>query len=283
MKTDKEMAHDILCKVNDIKTERKLMRNRICRVTAFSSVFALIFVAVFFLSISGTPIEEKNTSPLVEGVSHKNSFLMVANAAYETETVINKCTDVSLPLGGILIAKDTKGMTFSEKDTVMLDLKERLIQFYGKDCNWLLKGIQNDTTVYFGTADCLKLKIEDAEKVDNISISCTDNGTLTVSDKSKLGGLPSEYIKTIKQGTLITVTGKEYTEFYAKEDGIGIEWFLSEILTDAFNSSPDMPLSTVKDEINIKINYNDGNAENYNISLSFDDDGMLSAKCSFRN
>ncbi|MBQ3136753.1 MAG: hypothetical protein IJB74_04645 [Clostridia bacterium] len=281
MKTDREMANDILCKVNDIKTERRLTRNRICKCTAITCTFALIFVAVFSLFIGGTTIKNEGTTTIAENISNKRAFLMVANAAYETETIINKDADVTLPMGGILMVKDTKGMTFSEKDTVMLELKKRLIQLYGKDCNWHLHGIQEDTTVYFGTADRLKVKIEDTDSVDNISVSCTGNGKLTVSDKSKLGGLPSEYIKTVKQGTLITVTEKEYTEFYAKNDGMEIDWFLSEILTDAFNSSPDMPLSEVEDEITISINYTDGSSEAYTVSFSFNDEGMLSAKCSF--
>ncbi|MBQ7116693.1 MAG: hypothetical protein IJN88_00630 [Clostridia bacterium] len=281
MKTDREMANDILCKVNSMKEERRMMKNRMGRVAALSCVFALIFVAVFSLFIGGTTTDEKFASATSENTPPKKAFLMVANAAYETETVINKDADVTLPMGGILIAKDTKGMTFSEKDTVMLELKERLIQLYGKDCDWHLRGIQEDTTVYFGTADYLKVKIENPDSVDKISISCTDSGIITVSDKSKLGGSLSEYIKTIKQGTSITVTGKEYTEIYEKTDGICIEWFLSEIITDAFMTSPDMPLSEVEDEITISINYTDGSAEDYTVSFSFNDEGMLSAKCSF--
>lgn len=281
MKTDKDMAQDILCKINDIKTERRLTRNRICKCTAITCVFALIFVAVFSFFIGGTTIKNEGTTTMSKNISNKRAFLMVASAAYETETVVNKGADVTLPMGGILMAKDTKGMTFSEKDTVMLELKERLIQLYGKDCNWHLRGIQEDTTVYFGTADYLKVKIENPDSVDKISISCTDSGIITVSDKSKLGGLLSEYIKTIKQDTSITVTGKEYAEIYEKTDGICIEWFLSEIIKDAFMTSPDMPLSEVEDEITISINYTDGSEETYTVALAFDDKGMLTAKCSF--
>lgn len=281
MKTNREMANDILCKVNSIKEERRMMKNRMGRVAALSCVFALIFVAVFSLFIGGTSTDDRFVSASSENTPPKKAFLMVANAAYETETVINKDADVTLPMGGILVAKDTKGMTFSEKDTVMLELKERLIQLYGKDCDWHLRGIQEDTTVYFGTADYLKVKIENPDSVDKISISCTDNGIITVSDKSKLEGLLSEYIKTIKQGTSITVTGKEYAEIYEKTDGIPIDWFLSESLVNTFKTSPDTPLSTVKDEITVKINYTDGSEETYTISLSFDDEGMLSAKCNF--
>ncbi len=281
MKTDKEMAQGILCRVNDIREERKIMRNRILGFTAFTCAFAIMFVSVFSFNSNNTQSKNQATSAITENSPHRSAFLVVASAASESETTVNKSYDVTLPMGGILMAEDTKGMTPNEKDAVMQRLKDRLLSLYGKDCNWLLKGRQEDTTVYFGTADIIKIKIENGEHVDNVTISCTENGILTVSDKSKLGGSLSEYNKTIKQGTSITVTGKEYEELYKGIDGIRIEWFLSDSLLNTFNVSPDTPLSAVKDEITVKINYTDGSEETYTVSLSFDEDGMLSAKSSF--
>lgn len=281
MKTDKEMANNILCKVNEIKEERKAFRNGILSLTALTCAFALILASVFSLYFGNTPKANTNSSVTTETAPRKSAFLMVASAAYETETLINKDSDVILPLGGILTAERTEGMTAEGKDTVMLELKERLLELYGKDCNWFIKGIQEDSTVYFGTADFLKIKVDDSQSVNSVSISCTENGKLTVSDESKLGSSPSEYIKTIKQGASITVTGKEYTELYEKADGISIEWFLSDEMIKTFKASPDTPLSTVKDEITVTINYTDGTTEKYTVSLTFDDDGILSAKCCF--
>lgn len=281
MKTDREMAQDILCKVNDIKKERRIMRNGILGLTALTCAFALIFMSVFSFYYSKTQPESLTASATTEASPRTSAFLMVASAASESETPVIYGSDVTLPMGGILIAENTKGMTSEKKDAIMLRLKERLLSLYGKDCAWLLKGTQEDVTVYFGTADILKLKIENCESVDNVTISCTDNGKLTVSDKSKLGSSPSEYIKTVKQGASITVTGKEYAEIYGKAEGMRIEWFLSDNMTDIFRASPDTPLSAVKDEITVKINYSDGSNETYTVSFSFDDEGMLSAKCTY--
>ncbi len=282
MKTDKQMAQNILCRVNEIKEERRTTKNSLLSLAAATCAFVFILAAVFSLYFESTPFTDKNIAATTETAPRRSAFIMVASAAYETETLINKDADVILPLGGILTAKATKGMSNEEKDTVMLGLKERLLELYGKDCNWMLKGVQEDTTVYFGTADYLKVKAEDSESIDNITISCTENGKLTVSDKSKLGSaLPSEYIKTVKQGATVTVTGKEYAEIYGKADGIRIEWFLSDEMINSFKASPDIPLSAVKDEITVKIDYTDGSTEKYTVSLSFDDNGILSAKCSF--
>lgn len=282
MKTDKEMTQDILNHVKNIKKERTIMKKRIYKLTAISCAFAMIFIAAFAFFNTGvnTLPDNSNNVDVNDGATHlnRNFFVMVANAADGTETVINKESGVKLPLGGILMVEDTKGLSGSEKDAVMLKLKNRLSELYGLDNGWHLVGSQEETTIYFGTADYLKLKVEDADSVENVIISCTENGKLTISAKSLLGSvLPSEYIATVKQGTSITLTGKEYKEIYGKDDGMTIDWFLSESMKDTFKSAPETPLSSVNDIITVTINFVDGTNEIFAIELNFDDEGMLSS------
>ncbi len=282
MKTDKEMTQDILNHVKNIKKERTIMKKRIYKLTAISCAFAMIFIAAFAFFNTGvnTLPDNSNNVDVNDGATHlnRNFFVMVANAADGTETVINKESGVKLPLGGILMVEDTKGLSGSEKDAVMLKLKNRLSELYGLDNGWHLVGSQEETTIYFGTADYLKLKVEDADSVENVIISCTENGKLTISAKSLLGSvLPSEYIATVKQGTSITITGKEYKELYGKDDGMSIDWFLSESMKDTFKSASETPLSSVNDIITVTINFVDGTNETFAIELNFDDEGILSS------
>lgn len=282
MKTDKEMTQDILNHVKNIKKERTIMKKRIYKLTAISCAFAIIFIAAFAFFNTGvnTLPDNSNNVDVNDGATHlnRNFFVMVANAADGTETVINKESGVKLPLGGILMVEDTKGLSGSEKDAVMLKLKNRLSELYGLDNGWHLVGSQEETTIYFGTADYLKLKVEDADSVENVIISCTENGKLTISAKSLLGSvLPSEYIATVKQGTSITLTGKEYKEIYGKDDGMTIDWFLSESMKDTFKSAPETPLSSVNDIITVTINFVDGTNETFAVELDFDDEGILSS------
>lgn len=282
MKTDKEMTQDILNHVKNIKKERTIMKKRIYKLTAISCAFAMIFIAAFAFFNTGvnTLPDNSNNVDVNDGATHlnKNFFVMVANAADYTETLLNKEANVKIPLGGILMVEDTKGLSGSEKDAVMLKLKNRLSELYGLDNGWHLVGSQEETTIYFGTADYLKLKVEDADSVENVIISCTENGRLTISAKSLLGSvLPSEYIATVKQGTSITLTGKEYKELYGKDDGMSIDWFLSESMKDTFKSAPETPLSSVNDIITVTINFVDGTNETFAVELNFDDEGMLSS------
>ena len=289
MKTDKEMTQNILNRVNNVKKERTVMKRKIYKITALSCALAIVFIAAFTLlkpdiglspDSSGmspeTSLNQEVKTSNPEEQLNRNFFVMVANAADNTETILNKETNVKIPLGGILVAEDTSDMTVSERDVVMLELKNRLKELYGADCNWQLHGITEDVTVYFGTADCLRLKIEDADSVENIKVSCTENGRLTFFDKS-LMGFSSEFIKTIKQGTSITFTGKEYKEIYGKDNGMPVEWFLSEKMINAFQADPCIPLSSVNDKIEVTINFIDGTSESFAVELTFDDDGMLTS------
>ena len=282
MKTDKEMTQDILNHIKNIKKERAIMKKRVYKLTAISCAFAMIFIAAFALFNTGinTLPDNSNNVDVNDGATHlnRNFFVMVANAADHTETLLNKEANVKIPLGGILMVEDTAGMSASEKDAVMLKLKNRLSELYGLDNGWHLVGSQEETTIYFGTADYLKLKVEDADSVENVIISCSENGRLTISAKSLLGSvLPSEYIATVKQGTSITLTGKEYKELYGKDNGMSIDWFLSESMKDTFKSAPETPLSSVNDIITVTINFVDGTNETFAIELNFDDEGMLSS------
>ncbi|MBR6568743.1 MAG: hypothetical protein IKK60_08870 [Clostridia bacterium] len=282
MKTDKEMTQDILNHIKNIKKERAIMKKRVYKLTAISCAFAMIFIAAFALFNTGinTLPDNSNNVDVNDGATHlnRNFFVMVANAADHTETLLNKEANVKIPLGGILMVEDTAGMSASEKDAVMLKLKNRLSELYGLDNGWHLVGSQEETTIYFGTADYLKLKVEDADSVENVIISCTENGRLTISAKSLLGSvLPSEYIATVKQGTSITLTGKEYKELYGKDNGMSIDWFLSESMKDTFKSAPETPLSSVNDIITVTINFVDGTNETFAIELNFDDEGILSS------
>ena len=90
-------------------------------------------------------------------------------------------------------------------------------------------------------------------------------------------GFSSEFIKTIKQGTSITFTGKEYKEIYGKDNGMPVEWFLSEKMINAFQADPCIPLSSVNDKIEVTINFIDGTSESFAVELAFDDDGMLTS------
>lgn len=84
------------------------------------------------------------------------------------------------------------------------------------------------------------------------------------------------FLKSHKEGQEITVSGEEYLKYYdSREEGMLFDWFISQETEDMLRSNPDAPLSEINDKITVTINYKDGTSEQFTLTLSFDDDGIL--------
>ncbi|MBR3598011.1 MAG: hypothetical protein IKL47_13675 [Clostridia bacterium] len=292
MKSDKKMTEDILERVSAIEAEKTHRRKTIYKTSASLGAFALILVMTFTF-LDNTPIapsqnKEDDTQISTEATApamNKAFSLFIANAAEKTEEVkIHKESNVSIPLGGILYVKDTKNMSMEEINLISYEVKCRLRELYGDENGWHITGSDGSddgVAVYFGTADYLKLKISDADAIDSVNLTCGKSGKLTVDDKSLIGMSFKEYLGTIKTGKEISVTGEEYKTVYAKNDGMVFSWSVSDELRKDINNAPDTPLSTVTDTITGTITYTDGTSETFTVTLTFDDNGILTSTYSY--
>lgn len=274
MKTDRDMAENILNRVDVIKSARAQRGKMIRKTTSITCVIALIFaMAMSFFTGSAPVIPEESTSDATTSSVQVNKgfLLMVANAA-DDETTYYKESDVNIPLGGILQIKNTKGMSREAINKMSYELKLRLEELYGLDDGFQIIGLEEDVAVHFGTADKLRFKLADPSAVDCVTLTCTDNGKLTVFDETAMGKI-KEFTKTIKEGNEITITADEYMNIYDKGKGVHIEWFLSE--SYAKQLTEETTLSEINDTITGKVAYKDGTEELFTIKLNFDDTGSL--------
>lgn len=273
MKTDRDMAENILNRVDEIKSARARRSKAIRKTASVTCVVALIFaMAMSFFANPLTNAPEESVSGTTSAIqANKGFFLMVANAADETEKVFSKETDVNIPLGGILQIKNTKGMSQEAINRINYELKLRLKELYGVDDGFSVTGRDGENAIYFGTADTLRFKLADPTSVECITLYCTDTGKLTVFDETKLGDLK----ETVKQGNEIVVTADEYANIYGKGDGMHIRWFLSDDYANELDENT--ILSEITDTITGKVTYKDGTEELFTITLNFDDEGNLSS------
>lgn len=281
MKTDRDMVENILNRVDEIKSARAQRSKMIRKTTSITCVIALIFaMAMSFITGSAPVIPEESTSDATTSSVRVNKgfFLMVANAA-DDETTYYKESDVNIPLGGILQIKNTKGMSREAINKMSYELKLRLEELYGLDDGFQIIGLEEDVAVHFGTADKLRFKLADPSAVDCVTLTCTDNGKLTVFDETAMGKI-KEFTKTIKEGNEITITADEYMNIYDKGKGVHIEWFLSE--SYAKQLTEETTLSEINDTITGKVAYKDGTEELFTIKLNFDDEGSLTSTYSSR-
>lgn len=281
MKTDRDMAENILNRVDEIKSARAQRSKMIRKTTSITCVIALIFaMAMSFFTGSAPVIPEDSTSDATTSSVQVNKgfFLMVANAA-DDETTYYKESDVNIPLGGILQIKNTKGMSREAINRMSHELKLRLEELYGLDDGFQIIGLEEDVAVHFGTADKLRFKLADPSAVDCVTLTCTDNGKLTVFDETAMGKI-KEFTKTIKEGNEIKITADEYMNIYDKGKGVHIEWFLSE--SYAKQLTEETQLSEINDTITGRVAYKDGTEELFTIKLNFDDEGSLKSTYSSR-
>lgn len=279
MKSDKKMTEDILIKVSQTEQRKKQQKKTATKTLGSFFAFALIlFIGLSFFNNSTVTPPGKESDTTIENSTQKTAdkafSLIVANAAEEKTTVFHKENNITIPLGGILLVKNTENM--SDVNRIDYELKLKLQELYGKTSGWHIHGETGETAVYFGTMDSLALSIDDPDSVESITLSCTDNGEITIRDK--VDGINLEnFVKSIKQGQNITVTGEEYENIYGKDGKMAIYWFVSEELKETLKNAPDTPLSTVSDTITGVISYIDGTKETFTISLNFNDNGELSA------
>lgn len=274
MKTDKNMADNILSRVSEIQSARAQRNRTIKKIAGVTCVFAIIF-ALSLGFFGGTA--DKHPEPSSDAVTetgqavNKGFFLMVANAAND-EVAFYKETDINIPLGGIMQIKNTKGMSREAVNRMSHELKLRLEELYGLDDGFHIIGLEEEVAVHFGTADKLSFKIADPSAVDYVTLYCTDKGKLTVFDESAMGNI-KEFTKSIKEGSEIVITGDEYANIYEQDKGMNIQWFLSENYIKELDENT--ALSEISDTITGKITYTDGTEELFTITLNFDDEGKL--------
>ena len=281
MKTDRDMAENILNRVTEIKVIRARRKRTIEKIASVTCVLAIVFAMSITFIGNNTPEmpEESNINTTNEAVkANKGFLLMVANAA-DDEVTYYKESDVNIPLGGILQIKNTKGMSREAINRMSYELKLRLEELYGLDDGFQIIGLEEEVAVHFGTADKLRFKLADPSAVDYVTLTCTDNGKLTVFDETAMGKI-KEFTKTIKVGNEITITADEYMNIYDKGKGVHIEWFLSE--SYAKQLTEETPLSEINDTITGKVSYKDGTEELFAITLNFDDEGSLTSTYSSR-
>lgn len=294
MKSDRKMAQDILNRVNEENKIRLDRKKTALKITGTAMALTLVAAAAFsFMNTEKTVTPttsanntvsssvQENKAPVASQLNKQYSFL-IANAseteeAYEIFEYTTE-SNLTLPFAGILQVTDIRGLSPHSVSIMSHNLIERLEEKYGENKTFSVFGSETQpTAIHFGTLGQMAVKTEDASALESIVISCTDNGEITVHDIYAAAMGDSEgFLKSHKEGQEITVSGEEYLKHYdSREEGMLFDWFISQETEDMLRSNPDAPLSEINDKITVTINYKDGTSEQFTLTLSFDDDGIL--------
>ncbi|MBR3766943.1 MAG: hypothetical protein IKL10_01715 [Clostridia bacterium] len=286
MKSDKTMAEDILERVSVIETKKAHRKKTFYKATASLGAFALILVAAFtFLNNTPAPLpsSDESLSPIetTAPAIRKGFSFVVANAAetdenYEVWSFRHE-SNMALPLGGILLVKDITGMSSDSISRIPHELHLRLEEIYGENDTFSVRGNSAPpTAIYFGTIGKMAVKTEDASALQSIEISCSDTGKVTIQDISSIFN-SDDFLESFNQGKYVSVSGEEYAKRYDNEEGMYFYWLPSEETEALLIAEPQTDLSTITDTITVKVNYTDGTSEQFTLTLSFDDEGILTS------
>lgn len=207
--------------------------------------------------------------------------IMVVSAA-EPEQVVYEVygsTAAQLPVKAMLKVADVKNMNENETAVFMdsltadmekyLDFDDKSLNSYGYRCH-----STENAVLYYGYMNSFMLTGIDTDRLSEIEISLDGLGELEINNMS-YGDDLNEY------GKRFVISAEEYKNVYAgRAENSGdfcIGWMFGEELIDMFDTDPTAPLSSIKDTVTFAVRYEDGTSEQFNVVISFSDDGVMSA------
>ena len=246
MKTYEEMTRSVLKRVKEYRQRR---RKRILLSVTAGAMFATVLVAV--------AIAERNV-PKNDKFEHR-LVVMCAAAEYEEQTKLS--ANMEKPLKFLIRVRDIRDVKqyadyvdilaeeAAFREDIWSEQTDDDLQTNNQYTRW---GDENAiiSLIYKGF---LYLKLDDYDQIQDISVYTMDAGVATVSD--------------------YTVQDEDI-----QENGIGINWSLSDATVEKLCKDPQMPLSDIHDTIRVRVQFKDGLVEITVIELSVDDEGQIYVK-----
>ncbi len=266
-KGDRTMKKDTVATSKNVSFAHKYLKP----ILSVAAAFALILGWGMFAPSSNTD------GPLNVG----NFGVMVVSAA-ELEQVVYEVYDdttVQLPVKAMLKVADIRNMNEDEayafQENMVMEMEKHLnfddksLGSYGYRCHPTQNAI-----VYYGYMNSFMLGGIDADRLSEIEINLDGVGELEINNMS-FGGELNEY------GKNFVISAEEYKNVYAdRTDNTGnfcIGWMFGEELVDMFDNNPDAPLSDIEDTVTFTARYDDGTSEQFDIVISFGEDGVMNA------
>lgn len=126
----------------------------------------------------------------------------------------------------------------------------------------------NTVDIFYYQLLYFNMSIKNAEHLKNVTIkSQTINGYLSVIIDADC-----------YNGSAVMFSGEELRHSEAYNRPFLIHWHPSDIILSRIHRNPQYDLSSIKDNINISITYDNGQTVEKNLAISFDQEGYMSVK-----
>ena len=291
MKTDEEMVQSIRSRVAKAAARREKNKKTAARIGAGLLCMTIAAGAVLGggklhkapkTAVLDETATEATADPEQVKPQRRPLTLLVASAAETVPVTPVRKSALTLPIHGFLAVEPIAGKTYAQIEAIQMSYKE---QAKALGADWGCTAEQTEKTMFvFVLGEQLIIRADDADALESLTLSCTQNGSL----RPWAGYGASAYPGFIARGgQALTLTGDEYrAECCGKaggtEDtryGFRFHWFLSKSLQQAFDADPALTPAAVSDTVTVAAAYTDGTSERFVINLSFDGTGTLTATC----
>lgn len=194
--------------------------------------------------------------------------LLVATSSNDpgTELVEN----LTLPMNYLLRVRDLRGLSEAERDIIINE--ERKFCNSQSNSSLLEAGVRythnmprENYVISFIRTGCFRLKIEDYEQVESISIKCTTKYGM-VDVRSSNYPWP--------KGWDVEIQPEDISDYYL-ERPLEINWKYTTELLYALDEDPTMPLSSFSDIVTFTVKFLDGTVKETMVQIMIQDDGQF--------
>lgn len=264
------------------KEEKAMKKKTVVKFVLAAACFALaLMVGINAFPVNKTPETSNESFPATaeQTVKKAPGFTLLLASAAETEDstdapiAIEHKPEVVLPMNGFIVTKNVSGLSAEEQSREQEALFRSLQSKIDHENFATRGGIVSDLAYYTVINRNFAVKAEQPELLRDIVIRC-EKGKINTSDCFTL------YIETKDPSVMaereeITVSAEEYVRYNA--NGLGLKWAVSEQMIEKIAAADVLSYADINDTITVTLNYTDGTSESFQIHITFDDAGNLTA------
>ena len=302
MKSYKQMAADVLHRA-EVCTARKKRNQRIAVTAAAFGCLSVLIAVNIIKTVMGTtgaalfveqptvqigsqategskPTEgnQLQVQPSIPSSGEKlpsdkeqqNFDVVLLGASSPNDPGRELVENLTLPMNYFLRVRDLRGLDSAERDLAINEERTINDQIWDEglgSANWKrINGlVRGDYMISFVRVNQFRLKIENFDLVESISIRCD----------TRYGELDVEYCDKIATNWWeVELLPEDVSDFH-RENGLCISWDYTNALLEELDKDPSMPLSVFSDAVTFTVKFLDGTVQESRVQIAIREDGQI--------
>ena len=213
------------------------------------------------------------TEPSVQSRKNTVTFLhALGDGSQKTELI----EDLKYPYRTLIRTRDITGITEAEFDEVYEEEARYITEFFGQYPESALNGWGRyrgeKVLITTLSAGGFIMQFDDMEAVESVEISVTDMGVMSLQRRVE------NYCSTAMNKLRIYLDQDGFAQATEQSNGdLEMFWNISPHAAQRIKDDPTIPLSDIRDTINIRVCFQDGSEQNCTVDMLIEDSGEVYA------